>query len=197
MFYGFLLPSTPSSSIAIKKMTYVLPPEFNYSPVRALDSCTLQPTTTSLYSVSDCSVRRDSRKITIGYNPSGSNYNQGYNLINIDHSVASSLFTAPDYPGNHYQMQVNLWTSSYALVESQYINLTTVYGYYLSVPNISFTIPADADSMGLFDLTFLVGTSDILPGYDSSASNSITSAIELSFANTYAADLGTGLTAGD
>lgn len=65
------------------------------------------------------------------------------------------------------------------------------------MPNITFTIPKDGGAKGLFDLTFLVGTADILPGYDNSASNSITSAIEISFANTFAADLGTGKKAGD
>jgi len=74
--------------------------------------------------------------------------------------------------------------------------LTTVCGFYLSVPDINFLIPNDGNAKGLFDLTFLVGNSDILPAYDNSASNSITSAIEISFSNSFAADLGTGLTAG-
>jgi hypothetical protein len=91
--------------------------------------------------------------------------------------VASSLFTAPKYPGDHYQMQVNLWSSGNALVEVQNVNITTVYGYYLSVPSITFLIPDDEKAKGLFDLTFVVGSSDILPAYDNSASNSITSAI--------------------
>ena len=74
-------------------------------------------------------------------------------------------------------MGVHLWGNSNELVEKQKINITTVYGYYLSVPNITFDIPKDADKKGMFELTFLVGTSDILPSYDNSASNSITSAI--------------------
>ena len=141
-------------------------------------------------------MSRNNSIVTINYTPNAGTYNQWYNLINLDHSVASSLFTVPKYPGNHYQMQVNLWASNQSLVESQYVNLTTVYGYYLSVPSISFLIPNDADTKGLFDLTFIVGSTDILPAYDNSASNSITSAIEISFANSFAADLGTGLPAG-
>ena len=74
-------------------------------------------------------------------------------------------------------MGVNLWGNSNELVEKQNINITTVYGYYLSVPDITFDIPKDSDQKGMFELTFLVGVSDILPSYDSSASNSITSAI--------------------
>jgi hypothetical protein len=45
-------------------------------------------------------------------------------------------------------------------------------------------------------LTFLVGSVDILPSYDNSADNSITSAIEITFANTFDASLGTNLPAG-
>jgi hypothetical protein len=64
------------------------------------------------------------------------------------------------------------------------------------VPNITFIIPLDGGSNGLFDLTFLVGSVDILPSYENSASNSITSAIEITFANTFDASLGTYLPAG-
>ena len=64
------------------------------------------------------------------------------------------------------------------------------------MPQITFLIPMDGGAYGLFDLTFTVGTADILPSYINSASNSVTSAIEIGFANTFAADLGTGLSAG-
>ena len=45
----------------------------------------------------------------------GAVYNQWYNLIGLDHTDATKLFTAPKYPGNQYQMKVNLWTSSNTL----------------------------------------------------------------------------------
>jgi hypothetical protein len=115
MFYGFLLPSTLQSDRAIRYMTFLLPKEFGYTPTQTLNKCTLQPTTTSLWTFS-CGVSRDNARITINYTPSAGTYNQWYNLINLDHSVASSLFTAPKYPGNHYQMQVNLWASNNSLV---------------------------------------------------------------------------------
>lgn len=153
----------------------------------------MQSTTTTKYTFG-CAANRNNSQITMAYNPP--TYNQLYNLINLDSSSASQLFTAPMYPGNHYQMQVNLWTSGGALVESQYINLTTVYGNYLSVPQIIFSIPMDASAYGIFDFQFTLGTSDILPSYVNSASNAVTSAIELIFSNSFAFDLGTGLSAG-
>lgn len=50
---------------------------------------------------------------------------------------------------------------------------------------------------GLYDLTFLVGEADIFSAYQSSANNTVTSANELSFANIFPADLGTGKKEGD
>lgn len=48
----------------------------------------------------------------------------------------------------------------------------------------------------MFDLTFTTGSADILPSYINSATYTVTSAIEVSFANTFDASLGTGLPAG-
>jgi hypothetical protein len=174
MIYGFIYPTTPSATMVIDHMTFLLPKEFNYSSLQTFDSCFIQSTTTTYYSF-NCPLTRNNSQITIGFNPTV--YNQLYNLFNIDTSNTAMLFTAPKYPGNHYQMQVNLWSSSNALVESQYINLTTVYGYYLSVPLINFIIPLDASQMGLYDVTFTTGTADILPSYINSATYTITSAI--------------------
>lgn len=48
----------------------------------------------------------------------------------------------------------------------------------------------------MYDLTFTTGSADILPSYINSAAYTVTSAIEISFANTFDASLGTGLPAG-
>lgn len=104
-------------------------------------------------------------------------YDHNYQLITIDNSNPSLLFTAPSYPGNMYQMLVSLWSAAGLLVETQYINLTTVYGTGLAVPSIIWSMPLDADTYGLFDCQFTLGVYDVLPGYKNSASNTITSAI--------------------
>jgi hypothetical protein len=174
MFYGFLYPSTPSATLAISYMTFLLPREFNYSSQQSFDSCFVQYTTSNYYTFS-CPVTRNSSQITIRFNPPG--YTQLYNLFNLDHASVPMLFTAPNFPGNHYRMQVNLWSASNQLVESQFINLTTVYGYYLSVPLINLVIPMDASQYGLYDLTFTTGSADILPAYTNSETYTITSAI--------------------
>ena len=59
------------------------------------------------------------------------------------------------------------------------VNLTTVYGALLDYPQIYINIPMDADSVGLFEFKFTVGASDILPSFENTASNKITSAIEI------------------
>ena len=108
MVYGFIVPTTLTSEYNINRMTFVLPREFNYSSQQTFDSCFIQSKTT-VYEQFSCSLARNNSRITIAFNPSS--YNQQYNLFNIDHSTSSLLFKAPSYPGNHYQMLVNLWTT--------------------------------------------------------------------------------------
>jgi len=49
----------------------------------------------------------------------------------------------------------------------------------------------------MFEFTFKVGAKDVEPAYQSSATNRVTSAIEIIFANTFQYDLGTGKQTGD
>ena len=123
-------------------------------------------------------------------------YNHNYKLLKIDNKDATKLFTAPQYPGNHYQMKVDLYTNTDRLIESQYINLTTVYGKLLSWNDINIKIPQDADTVGAFEFSFKVGATNVEPAYESSSTNKITSAIEVIFSNSFEFDLGTGKTAG-
>lgn len=81
--------------------------------------------------------------------------------MKIDNNDASRLFTAPQYPGTHYQMKVDLYTNTDKLIESQYVNLTTVYGKLLDWNQIQITIPQDADTLGMFEFTFKVGLADV------------------------------------
>lgn len=104
-------------------------------------------------------------------------YNHNYKLVTIDTSDQTKLFKAPAYPGTHYQMKVNLFTSSDVLMESMKVNITTVYGDLLNYLYMVVKIPKDADSIGLFEFQFKVGSADILPGYENSATNKITSKI--------------------
>lgn len=76
-------------------------------------------------------------------------------------------------------MKVDLYTSSDILMESMMVNLTTVYGKPLNSSIMSIDIPLDADSIGLFEFLFIVGDTDILPSHQNTASNKITSAIEI------------------
>ena len=41
------------------------------------------------------------------------------------------LFKAPEYPGTHYQMKVDLYAGNHDLMESMMVNLTTIYGELL------------------------------------------------------------------
>lgn len=76
------------------------------------------------------------------------------------------------------------------------VNVTTVYGFLLDQPSILISIPLDADTKGLFDIQFTVGSYIIPPGYQSSSSNKIVSQIEIIFSNNFPYDLGTGMANG-
>ena len=76
-------------------------------------------------------------------------------------------------------MKVGLYANSGALVEQMMVNLTTVYGELLEYPQIYINIPMDANSIGLFEFKFRVGSTDVLPSFENTASNRITSAIEV------------------
>ena len=125
MFYGYLLPSTPTSSMSIRYMTYTLPPEFGYSPLRTYDRCSMEEKNDD-YNPITCTTRRDDSDIVIRFYPTS--YNHNYKLVTIDTTNQAKLFKAPPFPGTHYQMKVDMFTSTNVLAESMMVNLTTVYG---------------------------------------------------------------------
>lgn len=148
--------------------------------------------------ISSCLVDRTNSTVRMTYVPAS--YDHNYKLITLNINDGSLLFTTPQYPGTHYQMKADLYTTiggNDVMIETSMVNITTVYGTYLSVPDIIAKIPLDADTYGLFDIQFLVGIYDIPPAYPNTASNTITSQIVVIFANTFEFDLGTGYQAGD
>lgn len=174
MFYGYLLPSSPQSPIAIDYMTYTLPSEFGYSN-QVSYNCILEDKNDD-YNPISCTTRRVDSDVIIKFVPTY--YDHKYELVTIDSTDRSKLFRAPKFPGTHYQMKVDLYSSTNLLMESMMVNLTTVYGELLEYPQIYVIIPMDADAIGLFEFKFRVGEEDILPGYENNADNRITSAIE-------------------
>lgn len=196
MFYGYLLPSTLYSEYVIRKMVFTLPPEFKYAAITSMSACLMKGY--SNVPITSCLIDRTNSTLSITYVPSS--YDHNYKLITLNTASVSQLFTSPAYPGTHYQMKADLYTqilSKDVLIETMKVNLTTVFGTYLSVPDIVVKIPMDGSTYGLFDVQFLVGSSDIPPGYPSSTSNTITSQLVLIFSNSFAFDLGTGYSAGD
>jgi hypothetical protein len=65
-----------------------------------------------------CIASRNNSKVTIRKSPVSNTYiyNHMYKLIKIDNHDASKLFTAPQYPGTHYQMKVDLYTNTDRLI---------------------------------------------------------------------------------
>jgi len=61
-----------------------------------------------------CTATRNNSFVTMKFTPN--TYNMNYKLIKIDTSNPAQLFKSPQYPGNHYQMKVDLYTSANLLV---------------------------------------------------------------------------------
>lgn len=147
MFYGYLLPSTEYSDIPLRYMTYTIPSEFGYSNLTSYSKCAMEEKNDD-YNPITCTSSRNESEVTIKFLPNS--YNHNYKLVTIDTADQSQLFKAPAYPGTHYQMKVNMFTSSNVLVESMMVNLTTVYGELLDYDEMNIKIPLDSDSVGLF-----------------------------------------------
>lgn len=161
-----------------------------------MDGCLMKGYTD--ININSCLVDRTNSTVRITYIPAS--YDHNYKLITLNINDGTLLFTTPQYPGTHYQMKAELYTNiagKDVMIERTMVNITTVYGTYLSVPDIIAKIPLDGSAYGLFDIQFLVGNYDIPPGYPNTATNTITSQIVIIFANTFEFDLGTGYKAGD
>lgn len=65
-----------------------------------------------------CTASRNNSKVTIRFIPTsgGYVYNHMYKLLKIDNHDDTKLFIAPQYPGTHYQMKVDLYTNSHLLI---------------------------------------------------------------------------------
>lgn len=113
MFYGYLLPSTPLAVIPLSYMTFTLPQQFGYSNLTTYTACKMKQKNDDPNTIA-CTANRTNSDVTIKFVPSS--YNHNYKLINIDTSDKTKLFKAPAYPGTHYQMKVNLFTSTNVLV---------------------------------------------------------------------------------
>lgn len=61
-----------------------------------------------------CAATRNNSQVSIKFTPNS--YNMNYKLITIDTSNPAQLFTSPQYPGNQYQMKVDLYTNTQKLI---------------------------------------------------------------------------------
>ena len=117
----------------------------------------------------------------------------------------NNWFTAPNLPGNFYNMTVELYGTAGQLLEKQTIDISPVYGEYFDIPSIVLNNIQDGGiAESVYDLTFLTGSLQIPPGATTTATN-LRSEMQFIFENYNAADpsnvfkndLGTGLKEGD
>jgi hypothetical protein len=61
-----------------------------------------------------CQATKNNSEVSLRFTPSP--YNMNYKLITIDTANANQLFKTPEYPGNQYQMKVDLYTNTQLLI---------------------------------------------------------------------------------
>lgn len=84
--------------------------------------------------ISDCSLKRSFGKTLVTVIPFNYNDNS-VKIVTLSNKLVSQLFTAPEYPGSHYLMKIEMYSGP-NLVETQYMNVTEVLGVQLKSLNI-------------------------------------------------------------
>lgn len=102
------------------------------------------------------------------------------------------------YPGDFYNMTIEMYGADNTLLEKQTANLSDIWGENLAISGLNFVNGLDSLTQEIYDFTFLVGSTDVPPGYRATGTNMSTE-IQFIFENIngFNSDLGTGLKDGD
>lgn len=145
--------------------------------------------------ISSCVQTRENGRTLVTVTPNS--YDNSVKIIQLASVAVSSWFTAPALPGSFYNMTVEMYASSGTLLEKQTVNISSVMGSKLDITQMSLTHTLSEKVLGIYDLTFKIGSTQVPPGYNSSTAMS--SEIQFIFENVngFANDLGTGLKTDD
>lgn len=145
--------------------------------------------------ISSCVQTRENGQTLVTVTPA--NYDNSVKIIQIASVNTSNWFGAPALPGSFYNMTVEMYSVSGTLLEKQTVNISSVMGGNLDITQMALTHTKSASVPGIFDLTFVIGSTQVPPGFN--GSSTISSEIQFIFENVngFANDLGTGLKTGD
>lgn len=75
------------------------------------------------------------------------------------------------YPGDFYNMTIEMYGSGGVLLEKQTANLSDIWGHYFDIAGLNFVNGLDSSTQEIFDFTFRVGDQEIPPGYIATGTN--------------------------
>jgi hypothetical protein len=137
IYYMLLKPTT---TVPITKMLFYLPREFGYPPVDNHDNC--QMITRQVTNLATCLESRDAGQTVITIDTTG--YDNGARIIQLANSNISKWFTAPAYPGDFYNMTIEMYDSAGDLLEKQTANLSDIWGQYFDIAGLNFVNGLDS-----------------------------------------------------
>ena len=191
----------PTVSDEISEIVFQIPVEFDYPGVFEHDNCFMIGR--SKVDQDYCKQSRENGRTLIKIVPES--YDNEVKIIQLGSFAEDNWFTAPNLPGNFYNMTVELYGTSGKLLEKQTIDISPVYGEYFDLPSIILNnIKDGAIAESVYNFTFVTGSLQIPPG---AATTATTLRSEMRFifegynaavpSNIFKSDLGTGLEEGD
>lgn len=133
------------------------------------------------------------------------NYDNQVKIFQIGTVLQSNWFTAPNLPGDFYNMNVAIYSNTGTLIAKQTRNISPVYGRFFDIPSMTIKNVQDAGSkLAVYDISFVTGDLQIPPGTLTTATTQ-TSELRFIFenfdgmnpTNVFSNDLGTGFSNGD
>lgn len=121
IYYMLLKPTT---TVPVTKMRFYLPREFGYPPVGNHDNCKL--ITRQVTNLVSCVETREAGQTVLTVDTTG--YDNGARIVQLANSNMSNWFTAPAYPGDFYNMTIEMYGATGTLLEKQTANLTDIWG---------------------------------------------------------------------
>lgn len=124
-------PQTKLSLHRIDKMIFRIPNEFEYSPIKYLDACTMVGKAKT--PIESCELQRNYAETFVTLKPKANTYDNSVKIIRLSDTQNKNLFGTPRLPGDFYNITVSLY-SKQTLLEVHNINITRVLGFPFS-PN--------------------------------------------------------------
>lgn len=193
----FYLLFKPLVGVTMGSVVFTIPSEFNYPGVFSLDKCLMIGRTTEAQP--NCKLSRFQGQTLVTLTPD--NYDNNVKIFQIGSVEQSNWFTAPNLPGDFYNMNVAVYADNGTLVTKQTRNISPVYGRNLDIPSIVVNNVQDYQTtFATYDIRFVTGDLQIPPGAPTTATTQ-TSELQFIFenfngmnpTNVFSNDLGTGL----